>query len=162
MSGRFEELNKNINIVTMTMLTSQNLCKYLSDNSTTPLLSSDILDTTTLMFNNIFPTPITPLPSDKNKSLITIVLDDFSLNRDHVSFKTSKIIFNIICHIDLWKIDGGIRPYAIMSEIDKLFGMQRVVGIGRTLFDRSRWISINEKFQGYQLSYSIEDLNING
>ena len=122
-SGKFEELNDNINAILTTTFSSQNLCKYIYHNTSSPLSEPDISNTAnTLLFKNLFPYPIIPLSQDSAKTLVTIILDDFSLGRNNSSFKTSKIMFNILCHMDLWKIDGSkLRPLSILSEIDTLF-----------------------------------------
>ncbi len=159
--SRFAELNKNIGSVVATLLSSQNLCKYLYYTNDTPLTQPDITDTKVLLFKNIYPTPIIPQVQDEVKSLLTIVLDGFALNRTNSAVKSSKIIFNLLTHIDIWPMTGTglLRPYAILNEIDELFNGSRIVGIGRTFFESGNWISVNDKFQGYRLVYKIDDLN---
>ena len=143
----------------MTTISSQDLCKLLYYNNSTPLSETNIENTTTLLFNNIYPTPIIPNITDEAKTFISIILDDFSLVSSNTEYKTSKILFNIISHIDLWMIDGGIRPYSIMTEIDKLFNEQRIIGIGKLSIERANWIAANEKFQGYRMVYKITEFN---
>lgn len=161
MVGKFEELDKDMTIILTNMFSNQNLCKYLTVNTGDPLASADIADTTTLLMNNIFPTPIAPLPETGQISLINIVLDDMSMDRNTIAIKSSKIQFKIVCHIGLWQIPGtgATRPFKILNELDKTFNSQRLVGIGRTLFDSCRWMPINDRFQGYILSYKIDNLN---
>jgi len=160
-SGKFEELNDNINTILTTILLNQNLCKYIYYNTSSPLSESDITNTANaILFKNLFPYPIIPLSQDSAKTLVTIILDDFSLGRNNSSFKVSKVVFNILCHIDLWKIDGSkLRPLSILSEIDTLFNEQRIVGIGKLNFDSCRWISANDKFQGYSIRYKNYEFN---
>jgi len=145
----------------MTILGSQNLCKLLYYNDSDPFSQPDLSDTSVLLFSSIFPTPIIPQITDEAKSLITIVLDDFLLARNNTAFKTSKIVFNILCHIDLWVLPGTgkLRIYSILNEIDKLFNEQRIITIGKLEFVSGRWISSNEKWQGYQVAYKVIDFN---
>lgn len=145
----------------MTLLSSQDLCKYLYYDITEPLTQPDFDDTSILLLDRIYPIPIVPTTIDSAKSLITIVQDDFSLAKTNTAFKTSKIIFNVLCHIDLWMMTGTgkIRPYSILNEIDKLFNEQRVLGIGKLKFSNGRWITVSEKWQGYQISYKVYEFD---
>jgi len=160
--SRFEELNLNIDTVLMKLLSSQDLCKYLFYDEDDPMSQPNIEDTSILLFDRIYPTPVSPTITDSAKSLITIIQDDFSLAQTNTAFKTSKIIFNILCHIELWRMPGTgkLRPYSILSEIDKLFNQQRVLGIGKLSFSNGRWIGVNDRWQGYQVAYKIYEFDI--
>ncbi len=46
--------------VLLKLISSQNLCKLLTYSSSDPLNEDDISDTTSLLFNKIFPTPRLP------------------------------------------------------------------------------------------------------
>ena len=158
--SKFNELNDNIKKIIETILSSQDLCKILYYSSTTPLLEANLPDTSIILLNNLFPTPVTPTIEDEAKSIITIVLDDFALGRDNNAFKTSKIVFNVFTHLDLWLLnDTKIRPYSILNEIDTLFNQQRIATIGKLEFVSSRWIAISAKWHGYQISYKNCDFN---
>jgi hypothetical protein len=158
--SKFSELNDNIKIIMETVLGSQDLCKLLYYTSTNPLAEANLSDTSVLLLSSIFPTPITPGVEDEPKNIITIVLDDFALGRDNNAFKTSKIVFNVLCHLDLWLLDDTkIRPYSILNEIDTLFNQQRIATIGKLEFVSSRWIVANNKYHGYQCFYKVCDFN---
>lgn len=158
--SRFLELNQNVKIIVDTILSGQNLCKLLYYPSKSPLLEADLSDTSILLFSSIFPTPFTPTIEEDAKSIITIVLDDFALGRDNNAFKTSKIVFNVLIHLDLWLLDDTkIRPYSILNEIDTLFNQQRIATIGKLEFVSSRWISVNNKWHGYQILFKNCDFN---
>lgn len=143
----------------MTLISSQNLCKYLYYNEDDPLSQPTIDDISILLFNNLYITPVVPTITDVAKSLITIVLDDFRL--ENIVLKNSKIVFNVLIHLDLWTMSGTgkLRPYSIMSEIDKLFNNQNLLGIGNLEFVNAKWIAANEKWHGYQISYKNRTLN---
>lgn len=158
---RFDELNGNINSVLMTMLGSQNLCKLLYYNDDDPFSMPDLSNTSVTLFNNIYPTPVVPQTTDASKSMITLVLDDFALARNNTAFKTSRIVFNVLIHIDLWTMPGTgkLRPYSILNEIDKLFNQQNIIGIGQLTFERCRWMGLGDKWQGYQVSYKTYEFD---
>ena len=141
----------------MTIIDNQNLCKLLYYNSNTPLLEGDITNTHSLIMNNIYPFPIVPDIEEDAKNIITIILDDFRSSNSE--YKTSKIVFNILCHIDLWSISGGLRPLSILNEIDRLFNQQRIATIGKLDFVSTRWITANKNWQGYQVAYKVTEFN---
>ena len=163
--ARFDELNKNLMDVLDTLITSQNLCKLLSFPIDNPLAQSDIADTSTLLFTKIFPIPKLPETSDNVQtakgSLLTVVFDEIRKTSGNLAFKDSILCFNVYCHIDLWQMKntGQLRPYAIMHEIDMLFNQQRIVGIGKTQFIKSRIVASDVSNLGYKLEYNVTDFN---
>lgn len=160
MSG-FNELNTNINTILTTLLSSQNLCKYLYYNAD-PLSQPDLADTSILLMENIFPKPVVPLLTDTAKSQISIILDDFNLTTDNTAIRTSKVNFYVYCHLDLWVVPETliVRPYSILYEIDRLFNQKRIITIGKLDFLSCKWIpAINGRQGFYKLSYKCYDFN---
>lgn len=157
--SRFQELNNNITNIMNQMFTSQNLCKYLLYDTDNPLAGTDIADTSTLLFNKIFPIPKIPDVVSTEGSMVVVILEDFRLS-NNILVKDSVICFDVITHIDKWRMIGhGLRPYQIMGEIDELFNNQRVMGFGKIQFYKSNYIYVNEKFSGYRMRYKSSDLN---
>jgi hypothetical protein len=156
--ARFQELNNNLMAVLIKLIESQDLCKLLYYTQTNPLDQPDISDTSTLLFDKIFPIPKIPDNQQTEGNLLTVIFDDIRLD-NNIGFKDSIVSFNIICHINQWRIDGSIRPYAIMNKIDEILNNQRVVGLGKMIFSRSRFGTINDMFMGYRLDYKVIDFN---
>ena len=158
--GKFSELNENINKVLMKLIESQNLCKYLYYDTTDPLSGSDISDTTSLLYDKVFPYP-TPISVFKDadgiptaSSIINVFFDNYTLGKTNNKFKNGKLVIRVICHMDLWKLDTSqLRPYCILNEIDEIFNEQRVVGIGKGEFESCRLILEDENYSGYALVY---------
>lgn len=156
--AKFQELNEYINTILIQLIGSQNLCKLLYYPSLTPLSQPTLTDTTDLLFNQIYPLPKIPSTALTTGNFLTLITDNAELSSNK-GFKTIDIIFNIICHIDEWRLNGGIRPLLIANEIDKLFNNQRIVGIGRMDFERMTFVYYNEKFSGYKIIYTATDFN---
>jgi hypothetical protein len=164
--SKFDELNRNLMDVMSKLVSSQNLCKLLLYTSDNPFVEPDIVDTSSLIFNKIFPIPKLPdtVESVQNVkgSLLTAVFEDIKIGSTNRGFKNSLLCFNIYCHIDLWQMSetgGKLRPFSIMQEIDTLFNDQRVIGLGRMQFVRSRPIAANATNIGYKIDYEICDFN---
>lgn len=144
------------------LLSSQNLCRLLYYDNENPLSKSnpDIDNTSILLFNNIYPLPKPPTPQENEKSYLTIHLTK-AKRTDGNSFKDYKLIIGIVCHINLWKISGGLRPLLISHEIDELFNKKRDenLSIGQVLFDDWVYQSYSDYFCGYYQVYNLTNFN---
>ena len=144
----------------MKLIESQNLCKYLYYNSSSPLLESDIVDPTQLLYSKIYPYPTsTKIFVDTNgnpiaTTAINVIFDDYKLGTTNNKFKNGKLVFIIMCHTSLWRLDTSqLRPYCVLNEIDEIFSEQRIIGIGKGEFDTCRLNWSDENYSGYTLTY---------
>jgi len=141
----------------LTVLQNQNLCKLINYNTSNPLNEPDLDDPSSLLFQKIYPLPKLPDTDTEKCSFLNIFFDDFRL--PNLGVKEGYINFDVICHIDLWRIDGMIRPFSILHEIDEMFNYERIAGIRKLLFDRVKYLYVNEKYTGYRASYKITSGN---
>jgi len=146
----------------MKLIGNQNLCKYLYYNSNDPLVESDITDpTTSLLYKKIFPYPTTTeifKDPDGNviaSSTINVLFDNFRLGSQNTKFKNGKLMFVILCHTSLWRLDATsqLRPYCILNEIDEMFSGQNVIGVGKGEFEKCDIIFSDNNYSGYRLVY---------
>lgn len=159
-TGRFIELNNNMNYIIQLLLKNQNLLKFLYYNDYNPLSQPDISNPKSLLFNNIYPLPKIQEATEEQKSIISVILSNAHLRDDNIKLKDYKIIFYIMSHIDLWTISGGIRPLLISHELDTIFNEIKVSQfVGKVLF--GDWIpkEFNNKFYGYYMSYEVTNFN---
>lgn len=92
---------------------------------------------------------------------------------DGAKWRNINIIFDIICHLDVWIIKEGFRVYSIANEIDKTFNNQNPQGLSNTpdldYYKKLDIPSINKpialpfkpiayskKYYGLQLIYSTQ------
>ena len=87
------------------------------------------------------------------------MFDNFQLGKDNPAFKNNQLTFIVICHNSLWRIDGMLRPFAIMKEIDTLFNSTNGVGVGKMKFTAGSLLYANANYSGYRISYQIYDFN---
>lgn len=158
--GRFSELGQNVKFVTEELLKDADLLKLLTYNSSTPLSQLNVNNPKSLLFNKIYPVYKIPTVEEKEKSILTYVFSNAKLT-DNVKFKEYKLIFNIICHIDLWTIKDSIRPYEIAERIDNIFNEKRgtQLSIGKVIFEDFIYREYNSKFAGFYLCYKLVDFN---
>jgi hypothetical protein len=155
--SKFSQLNQDINRVLDKLVSNQDLCKLLYYTNDSPLDESDIQDTSSLLYSLIFPYPIsveTFKDDDGNpiaKTIINILFDDFELGKTNNKFKSSKLVFIILCHTSLWRLsDSTLRPFCILDQIDQMFSDQRVLGIGKGEFNGWRISWANDDYVGYK------------
>jgi hypothetical protein len=157
--SNFLEVNENINKVLDKLIQSQNLCKYLYYTTGNPLTEADIVNTTSLLYDKIFPYPTsTEIFKDANgipeaSSAINVLFDDFKPTSNN-KFMCGKLTFIVMCHTSLWKLDvSQLRPICILYEIAKMFTEQRVVGVGKGEFNGCNITWADKDYSGYRLSY---------
>jgi hypothetical protein len=156
--SKFKILNKRINKITQSLIANQELCKLLVYYTHNPLDMPNIEDTTTLLYENIYPYMV-KVPEDKEKVFVTIILDDF-YKKDGEYVVNNKIIVNVLCHSNLWRIDEGLRPFAIMEQIDNIFNdTTNAGGIGKTQFSGSNFMTAEKDYTGYRITYDILSWN---
>lgn len=157
--ARFKELNQNLEKILIQLVENQNLCKLLTVNTKTPLESPDIPDTYDLIFKNIYPMPKIPDAQENESSFLTVWFDDLNRRPNSNAFKNNTITFNILCHHNLWRLNGELRPYAILHEIDTMFNQKRISGIGKVQLESGRFLWTNDFYSGYQVQYRMYEWN---
>lgn len=160
----FEELN---GIVMGTLgeyvLKNQRLCKllyYYPDEKTPnydPFIQPDIEDTTQLMFTHVFPVPKLPDAVLDQKGYLACTLTGGNSVETNTGFRIVNIQFDIIYHLKAWAIKGGLRPYFVASEIDKMFNNKSLTLpiINRSQYYGFRMKDYSSYFYGIQLIYSL-------
>ncbi|MGG1663091.1 hypothetical protein [Brevibacillus sp. NRS-1366] len=156
--ANFEFLSENLNNVLLELMDSQELCKLLQYPSYDPLSEPDIEDTSELLFNKIHPYPRVPDVIATATSNLNVIFDSFTLG-DVNNIKEGLLKFTILVHNDLWRTNGALRPFLIMSKIDNIFNEKRIVGLKKLKFERANFIWANENFSGYQVSYKMVNAN---
>jgi hypothetical protein len=155
--GRFAELGKNKNEIIMRLISSENIVKALTYNSTDFLEQPTPEDSTSLIYTQIFPYQKVPTTQDTAKTFITM---KFGYKPDGVYYKLSTIFFYVMTHISLVRTDYGMLRYDfLINEIDKLFNSQRGIGIGKLPFYTMDDFQVNENWLGVYIGYKSTEFN---
>lgn len=84
---------------------------------------------------------------------VLINFDNFTPS-ENPEFRDNTIQFDIICHFDQWNLrDYALRPYKIAGEIDSMFNLKKLTGIGYLEFMGATQIVLNDEFAGLCLMY---------
>lgn len=141
----FLSLEKDYALIIDKIIKNNRLQKLLYYNTedalTRPNLSqTEILE---LLQKNIKLTPRIKIDPDL-EVYIVIGFDNFSPT-ENPEFRDNDIIFDIICHPDVWMLtDYQVRIFKIAGEIDAMFNNQRLTGIGKLQFVGGTQIAMNQ------------------
>ena len=84
---------------------------------------------------------------------ILINFDNFTPS-ENPEFRDNTIQFDIVCHFDQWNLrDYALRPYKIAGEIDSMFNLKKLTGIGYLEFVGATQIVLTDEFAGLCLMY---------
>ena len=84
---------------------------------------------------------------------ILINFDNFTPS-ENPEFRDNTVQFDIVCHFDQWNLkDYALRPYKIAGEIDSMFNLKKLTGIGYLEFMGATQIVLTDEFAGLCLMY---------
>jgi hypothetical protein len=155
--SKFDKLNDNLMTVLNECFKSQELAKLLIYNTEDALFQPDLEDTSVILFQKLFPYPFVPGTQEAACSVINIIFDDFELSNTKI--KNGVISFKVLCHTSLWKMIGALRPFSIISEIDKLFNEQKVACMGKLSYLNTKLLWATNDYDGYSQNYKIFNSN---
>ena len=150
----FLSMEKDTGIIINEILKNNRLKKLLyyttSDAMEKPNLTED--ESLSLLGTNIKIVP--KLYVDGSVlNYILINFDNFTPS-ENPEFRDNTIQFDIICPFDQWNLkDYALRPYKIAGEIDSMFNLKKLTGIGYLEFMGATQIVLTDEFAGLCLMY---------
>lgn len=150
----FLSMEKDTGIIINEILKNNRLKKLLyyttSDAMERPNLTED--ESLSLLGTNIKIVP--KLYVDGSVlNYVLINFDNFTPSKNP-EFRDNTIQFDIICHFDQWNLkDYALRPYKIAGEIDSMFNLKKLTGIGYLEFMGATQIVLTDEFAGLCLMY---------
>ena len=150
----FLSMEKDTGIIINEILKNNRLKKLLyyttSDAMERPNLTED--ESLSLLGTNIKIVP--KLYVDGSVlNYVLINFDNFTPS-ENPEFRDNTIQFDIICHFDQWNLrDYALRPYKIAGEIDSMFNLKKLTGIGYLEFVGATQIVLTDEFAGLCLMY---------
>lgn len=150
----FLSMEKDTGIIINEILKNNRLKKLLyyttSDAMEKPNLTED--ESLSLLGTNIKIVPKLYVDG----SVLNYVLINFDnfIPSENPEFRDNTIEFDIICHFDQWNLkDYALRPYKIAGEIDSMFNLKKLTGIGYLEFMGATQIVLTDEFAGLCLMY---------
>ena len=151
----FLSMEKDTGIIINEILKNNRLKKLLyyttSDAMEKPNLTED--ESLSLLGTNIKIVP--KLYVDGSVlNYVLINFDNFTPNKTNPEFMDCTINFDILCHPDHWNLGNfQLRPYKIAGEIDSMFNLKKLTGIGYLEFMGATQIVLTDEFAGLCLMY---------
>lgn len=153
--GNIKELNSLINKVIELIRSDMDLCKLIKYNTEYPLDESDF-NTSELVRKNIYPLPKIPDANSEASTFVNAYIRNYVPSRKNRNFSVIAINIDIMCHLDLWMLDGEIRPYVIASKIDELMkNTEFYETYSQTELDAMDWKVFSDSYHGYRLTYEL-------
>lgn len=150
----FLSMEKDTGIIVNEILKNNRLKKLLyyttSDAMEKPNLTED--QSLSLLGTNIKIVPKLYVDG----SVLNYVLINFDnfIPSENPEFRDNTIQFDIVCHFDQWNLrDYALRPYKIAGEIDSMFNLKKLTGIGYLEFVGATQIVLTDEFAGLCLMY---------
>lgn len=150
----FLSMEKDTGIIINEILKNNRLKKLLyyttSDAMEKPNLTED--ESLSLLGTNIKIVPKLYIDGSV-LNYVLINFDNFTPS-ENPEFRDNTIEFDIICHFDQWNLrDYALRPYKIAGEIDSMFNLKKLTGIGYLEFVGATQIVLSDEFAGLCLMY---------
>lgn len=150
----FLSMEKDTGIIVNEILKNNRLKKLLyyttSDAMEKPNLTED--QSLSLLGTNIKIVPKLYIDGSV-LNYVLINFDNFTPS-ENPEFRDNTIQFDIVCHFDQWNLrDYALRPYKIAGEIDSMFNLKKLTGIGYLEFMGATQIVLNDEFAGLCLMY---------
>lgn len=147
---------ENLIIKVISLITSdEELCKYIKYNTSSPLDGADF-NYSELVNKNIHPLPKIPNASDESGTYVNLYIEADLPSKRNRGFTGTVIEIDVLCHLTLWLLDDGIRPYRICkrlksliesANIDEAYSLTELVEMKKAPF--------SDDYHGYKLFFSL-------
>lgn len=152
-----EELGVNLQKIALRLTANQKLCKYLRYTNDNPLDNPDFKDPVReILHKNIKIIPLVNI--DKNTTQSTVVLMYGAAPVNSINSEFDDVLLNVLVYVPIreWQLnDVNLRPFLIISEIEKSLKDKKVEGLGRLKY--SGWDNefTTDAFSCHKMSFMI-------
>ena len=151
-----QELGSNLFLIAKRILQNNNLCRLLVNSDKNPL-NTPVEDSFSLLNKNIKVVPKIDESEFNQESKLALVFPRGSLNDDNEEFKLIEFHILVYTTLDTWIInEENLRPFMIMSEIEKSLKNKRINGIGVMKYKGFELSTLTDKLSCYQMVFYID------
>ena len=116
-----------------------------------------IEDTFSLLNNNIKVVPRIDESEFNEEGKIALVYPRGSINDSNSEFKSIEFHILVYTVLDTWVINNeNLRPFLVMSEIEKSLKDKRINGIGTMKYEGFELTTLTDKLSCYQMIFNID------
>lgn len=154
-----EELGKNLMKIVRRLSSNQTLLKYLKSTKNNPLSSLNI-DPSTVINKNIRVKPYVDPVQDKSESTIVVLFSSGEVMPQNGEFKEIECHILVYVPIEEWTInDDAVRPFVLMSEIEKSLKDKEIDGFGKLDYEGFKLDILTDEICAYRMMFKIENFN---
>lgn len=127
-----EELGINLQKIALRLVKNQKLCKYLRYTNDNPLENPDFEDPIKeILHKNIKVIPLVNIDANTTQSTAIVMYKKAPVNQENSEFNLVTLCVKIYTPLREWQLnDVNLRPYLIISEIEKSLRNKKVEGLG--------------------------------
>ena len=161
MVRNIQELGPNLQKIVTRLMENDNLIKYLYYTNQDPLSGANLTkeEKSKVVFEKLIKVVPRIGPKDLDNSLLSIrvVGADVATNTE---FLVVRIAIESFVPLTQWIIKGNnLRPFAIMSEVDKSLNGKTINGLGKLTNDGFDLNFMTENISAYVQPFSITSYN---
>jgi len=158
-SQKFKYIEENLTNILYTMVTNQNLLRYISYLDDDPLDPSKPDITSNLIGTQIMliPFDLNVLTKQEINLFINPVQGDLSVKRP---IGTHTFIIDIVVPNKFWLLKGKIRAFRIADEIASNIDGLNIAGIGWVEINRYKIYSLNNAFSSLSLFVDVGGVTV--
>lgn len=156
-----EEIGTNLIKIASVLSTNQRLIRLLKYTDEDPL-SKDLHDDLTphnVLHKNIRVIPLVNEKEDSTESTVVLIFDEAKVQENR-EFKY--LYFDVLVYVPLseWALnDINLRPFLIISEIEKSLKGKKVESLGKINYDGFKLDLVTDMISCYKMSFSIDVFN---
>ena len=151
-----QELGNNLFRIAKRLLDNQELCRLLVNSDKNPL-NTPVEDTFKLLNKNIKVVPKIDEEEFDSDSKLALVFPSGNLNSENEEFKNIEFHALVYTTLDTWVVNSeNLRPFMIMSEIEKSLKNKRMNGIGVMRYKGFESTTLTDKVSCYQMVFTID------
>lgn len=156
-----EELGINLQKIALRLIKNQKLCKYLKYTDDNPLDNPNFEDPSKeILHKNIKIVPLVNVDKNTTESTIIIMYPSAPVNSSNSEFKD--VALNILIYVPLreWQLnDINLRPFLILSEVEKSLKNKTVEGLGKLKYLGWENTLLTDNISCFQMEFRIDAFN---
>jgi hypothetical protein len=152
-----EELGVNLSKVALRLVKNQKLCKYIMYTDDNPLDNPDFKDPVReVLHKNIKIVPQVNVDKNTTRSTVIITYDSAPVNESNTEFDNVNLVIMVYTPMREWQLnDINLRPFLIISEIEKSLKDKTVEGVGKLKYHGWATKVLTDTFSCYHMMFTI-------
>lgn len=152
-----EELGVNLSKVALRLVKNQKLCKYIMYTNDNPLDNPDFKDPIKeVLHKNIKVIPLVNIDKNTTRSTVIVTYRSAPVNETNSEFDNVTMVVMVYTPMREWQLnDINLRPFLIISEIEKSLKDKSIEGLGRLKYKGWESKLFTDAYSVYHMVFQI-------